>query len=388
MPEPKGVEVKVVPALAAIDAAAWDGVANPDLAHANPFVSHAFLSALETAKCVGPGTGWTPRHLVVESEDGRIEAAAPCYAKTHSQGEYVFDHAWADAYLQAGGRYYPKLQIAVPFTPVPGPRLLVRPGAEAAANEQVLAAAAIELASQAGLSSVHLTFIDRAVQYRLGALGFLKRSGQQFHWTNQGYATFDDFLATFASRKRKAVRKEREQAVSAGIEIEHIQSRDITEAHWDAFFRFYMDTGNRKWGRPYLNRTFFSLLGETMSRQCLLVMAKRAGRYIAGALNVIGGDCLFGRYWGAIEHHPFLHFEVCYYQAIAYAIAHGLARAEAGAQGEHKLARGYMPVETYSAHWIADPHLRRAIARYLEREREAVREANEDLAELGPYRKA
>ena len=388
MPEPKGVEVKVVPALAAIDAAAWDDVANPSLAHYNPFVSHAFLSALEKAKCVGPGTGWTPRHLIVESEDGRIEAAAPCYAKTHSQGEYVFDHAWADAYLQAGGRYYPKLQIAVPFTPVPGPRLLVRPGAEAAANEQVLAAAAIELASQAGLSSVHLTFLDKAVQDRLGALGFLKRSGQQFHWTNQGYATFDDFLATFASRKRKTVRKEREQAVSAGIEIEHIQGRDITEAHWDAFFRFYMDTGNRKWGRPYLNRTFFSLLGETMSRQCLLVMAKRAGRYIAGALNVIGGDCLFGRYWGAIEHHPFLHFEVCYYQAIAYAIAHGLARVEAGAQGEHKLARGYMPVETYSAHWIADPHLRRAIARYLEREREAVREANEELAELGPYRKA
>jgi len=388
LPDTKGVEVKVVPALAAVDAANWDGVANPAPALYNPFVSHAFLLALEQARCVGPGTGWMPRHLVVEGDDGRIKAAAPCYAKTHSQGEYVFDHSWADAYMQAGGSYYPKLQIAVPFTPVPGPRLLVEPGAQAAANEQVLAAAAIELAGQAGFSSVHLTFIDGALQERLGGLGFLKRTGQQFHWTNQAYATFEEFLATFASRKRKAVRKEREQAVSAGIEIEHIKGRDITEAHWDAFFDFYMDTGSRKWGRPYLNRTFFSLLGNAMPERCLLVMARRAGRYIAGALNMIGGDCLFGRYWGATEHHPFLHFEVCYYQAIEYAIAHRLARVEAGAQGEHKLARGYMPVETYSAHWIADPHLRRAIARHLERERLAVSEANEDLAELGPYRKA
>ncbi|MGE0052887.1 MAG: GNAT family N-acetyltransferase [Hyphomicrobium sp.] len=382
-----GVEVKVVSALSAVDASAWNAVANPDPSLYNPFVSHEFLSALEQAKCVGPGTGWTPRHLVIEADDGGIDAAAPCYAKSHSQGEYVFDHSWADAYMQAGGRYYPKLQIAVPFTPVPGPRLLTRPGATSAANEQLLAAAALELASQAGLSSVHLTFTDHALQERLAALGFLSRTGQQFHWTNQGFSSFEDFLATFASRKRKAVRKERAEAVSADIEIEHVKGSDITEAHWDAFFDFYMDTGNRKWGRPYLNRTFFSLIGCTMPEQCLLVMAKRAGRYIAGALNMIGGDCLYGRYWGAVEHHPFLHFEVCYYQAIEYAIRHKLARVEAGAQGEHKLARGYMPVETYSAHWIANPQLRRAIERYLEQEREAVSEANEELAELGPYRK-
>lgn len=382
-----GVEVKVVSALSAVDASAWNAVANPDPSLYNPFVSHEFLSALEQAKCVGPGTGWTPRHLVIEADDGGIDAAAPCYAKSHSQCEYVFDHSWADAYMQAGGRYYPKLQIAVPFTPVPGPRLLTRPGATSAANEQLLAAAALELASQAGLSSVHLTFTDHALQERLAALGFLSRTGQQFHWTNQGFSSFEDFLATFASRKRKAVRKERAEAVSADIEIEHVKGSDITEAHWDAFFDFYIDTGNRKWGRPYLNRTFFSLIGCTMPEQCLLVMAKRAGRYIAGALNMIGGDCLYGRYWGAVEHHPFLHFEVCYYQAIEYAIRHKLARVEAGAQGEHKLARGYMPVETYSAHWIANPQLRRAIERYLEQEREAVSEANEELAELGPYRK-
>jgi predicted N-acyltransferase len=290
--------------------------------------------------------------------------------------------------MRAGGRYYPKLQIAVPFTPVPGPRLLVKSGPQAAANEQALAAAAIELAAQSGLSSVHMTFLEDSVQERLAPLGFLKRTGQQFHWRNDGYASFEAFLQSLASRKRKAVRKERTEAVSPGIIIEHVTGRDITEAHWDAFFAFYIDTGDRKWGRPYLTRAFFSMLGERMADNCLLVMAKRDGHYIAGALNMIGGDCLFGRYWGAIEHHPFLHFEVCYYQAIDYAIAHRLARVEAGAQGEHKLARGYMPVETYSAHWIAEPSLRRAVERYLEQERLAVAEENVDLAGLGPYRKA
>lgn len=366
---------------------AWDAVANPDPARLNPFLAHAFLASLEDTGCVGRGTGWTPRHLVIEDEAGVITGAAPCYLKSHSQGEYVFDHAWADAYMRAGGRYYPKLQIAVPFTPVPGPRLLVRPGADAYATEQALAAAAIELAAQGGISSVHMTFLEADVQERLGALGYLKRTGQQFHWRNEGYASFDGFLETFASRKRKAVRKERLQALSSGISIEHVTGRDITEAHWDAFHAFYMDTGDRKWGRPYLNRAFFSALGQHMAERCLLVMAKRDGRYIAGALNMIGGDCLYGRYWGAIEHHPFLHFEVCYYQAIDYAIAHRLARVEAGAQGEHKLARGYLPVETYSAHWIADPSLRSAVARYLDQERLAVAEDNEDLTELGPYRK-
>lgn len=383
----QSVVVKVVPALHDVPAAAWDAVANPRAETFNPFLSHAFLQALEESGCVGRTSGWTPRHLVIEDAAGTISAAAPSYLKSHSQGEYVFDHAWADAYMQAGGRYYPKLQIAVPFTPVPGPRFLVRPGADALANEQALAAAAIEFTAQGGLSSVHVTFLDSAAQERLAHLGYLKRTGQQFHWKNAGYHSFEQFLESFASRKRKGVKKERNEALSAGITIEHLSGRGITEAHWDAFFEFYMDTGNRKWGHPYLNRTFFSLLGERMSECCLLVMAKRQGRYIAGALNMIGGDCLYGRYWGAIEHHAFLHFEVCYYQAIDYAIAHKLPRVEAGAQGEHKLARGYLPVETYSAHWIADVSLRRAVARYLEQERLAVTQENDDLAELGPYRK-
>ena len=379
--------VKIVGGLSAVKREDWDGVANPPERTFNPFVAYDFLHSLEQAGCVGPGTGWTPRHLILDDGAGGIAGAAPCYVKTHSQGEYVFDHSWAEAYHQAGGRYYPKLQIAVPFTPVPGPRLLVKPGAEAAANEQVLAAAAIELAAQSGVSSVHMTFLDADTQARLAPLGFLARTGQQFHWKNEGYASFETFLETFASRKRKSVRKERAEALSAGIEIEHLSGRDIREEHWDAFFDFYLDTGNRKWGRPYLNRRFFSLLGEHMAERCLLVMARRDGRSIAGALNMIGGDCLYGRYWGANEHHPFLHFEVCYYQAIDWAIAHGIARVEAGAQGEHKLARGYLPVETYSAHWIADPTLRRAVAHYLNRERDAVAEANVELAELGPYRK-
>ena len=386
MPEPTEAVVKLVPGIGDIDAAGWDACANAEAATFNPFVAHAFLKALEDAGCVGAGTGWLPRHLVLEDGLGGVAGVAPCYVKSHSQGEYVFDHGWADAYAQAGGRYYPKLQMAVPFTPVPGPRLLVRPGTTAAADEQVLAAAAIEVARQNGLSSVHVTFLAKESQQRLGGLGFLGRTGQQFHWQNQGYKTFDDFLTTFASRKRKSVRKERAEALAPGITIEHVTGRDITEAHWDAFHEYYVDTGNRKWGRPYLNRKFFSALGEAMPERCLLVMAKRGGRYIAGALNMIGGDCLYGRYWGAIEQHPSLHFEVCYYQAINYAIANGLARVEAGAQGEHKLARGYLPVETYSAHWIADPGLKRAVERFLKQERKLVTESNAELAEMGPYR--
>ncbi|MFT3730221.1 MAG: GNAT family N-acetyltransferase [Hyphomicrobium sp.] len=379
--------VNLVPSIATLDAAQWDACANPDPAKFNPFVSHAFLKALEDARTVGRNTGWLPRHLVVNDDAGSIAAAAPAYIKSHSQGEYVFDHGWADAYERAGGHYYPKLQIAVPFTPVPGPRLLVKPGEGAAASEQLLATAIAEVVRQGGLSSAHVTFLESAVAERLRDLGFLIRVGQQFHWQNDGYATFDDFLASLASRKRKAVRKERQTALAPGIEIEQLSGRDITEAHWDAMFKFYMDTGSRKWGRPYLNRTFFSLLGETMPDRCLLVLAKREGRYVAGALNLIGGDCLFGRYWGAIEHHPALHFELCYYQAIDYAIANELPRVEAGAQGEHKLARGYLPVETYSAHWIADPSLRRAVERFLTQEREAIAQMNADLTEMAPYRK-
>jgi len=277
--------VRLEPEISSIDAAAWDACANPADRTFHPFVAHAFLKTLEDAGCVGQGTGWLPRHLVLDGPAGTIDGVAPCYVKGHSQGEYVFDHAWAQAYAQAGGRYYPKLQIAVPFTPVPGPRLLVRPGPAAAANEQLLAAAAIEVARQNGLSSVHLTFLEPGAQSRLSALGFLARTGQQFHWRNDGFATFDDFLATFASRKRKAVRRERAEALSSGIAIEHISGRAITEAHWDTFYEFYLDTGNRKWGRPYLNRRFFSLLGASMPDSCLLVMAKRDGNYIAGALN-------------------------------------------------------------------------------------------------------
>ncbi|MBS0249567.1 MAG: N-acetyltransferase [Proteobacteria bacterium] len=385
MPIFSDTAVNLVPSIATLNAAQWDACANPDPAIFNPFVSHAFLKALEDSHAVGRQTGWLPRHLVINDDAGNITAAAPAYVKSHSQGEYVFDHGWADAYEHAGGRYYPKLQIAVPFTPVPGPRLLVKPGASS--DEQVLAAAIIEVVRQGGLSSAHLTFLNAETAARLKEFGFLTRVGQQFHWQNDGYASFDDFLVSLASRKRKAVRKERQAALAPGIEIEQISGKDITEDHWDAMFTFYMDTGNRKWGRPYLNRTFFTLLGETMAEHCLLVFAKRDGQYIAGALNLIGGDCLYGRYWGATEHHPALHFEVCYYQAIDYAITNKLPRVEAGAQGEHKLARGYLPVETYSAHWIADPSLRRAVERFLLQEREAVAQMNADLTEMGPYRK-
>jgi predicted N-acyltransferase len=387
MPASSDAIVKFISSIAAISAEQWDACANPDPKVFNPFVSHAFLKALEDSNTVGKGSGWLPRHLVLEDDTGSIAAAAPAYVKSHSQGEYVFDHGWAEAYEQAGGHYYPKLQIAVPFTPVPGPRLLVKPGPRAYADEQVLAAAAIEIARQGGLSSVHLTFLSADAAERLHALGFLTRTGQQFHWQNRGYISFDDFLTSLSSRKRKAIRKEREAARAPGIEIEHVTGSAITEAHWDAMYEFYMDTGNRKWGRPYLNRAFFSELGKAMPEHCLLVLAKREGHYIAGALNLIGGDCLYGRYWGAIEHHPALHFEVCYYQAIDFAVAHKLARVEAGAQGDHKLARGYLPVVTYSAHWLSDPGLHRAVERFLQKERTLVAQYSADLTDLGPYRK-
>jgi len=378
----------VVARIADIDAAEWDACANPDASTFNPFITHAFLKALEDSGCVGePKTGWLPQHICLADEAGNIAACTPCYVKLNSSGEYVFDHSWAAAYEQAGGEYYPKLQIAVPFTPVPGRRLLVRPGPDAAQNMRTLAAAAVELSRRIGASSVHATFLQQNEWETLGAQGFLQRTDQQFHWTNGGYGTFDDFLSSLASRKRKAVRKERSEALAGGLVVEQVCGSEITEAHWDAFFAFYMDTGSRKWGRPYLNRRFFSQLGETMADRCLLIMARRGERFIAGALNLIGGDCLYGRYWGAVEDHPCLHFELCYYQAIDYAIAHGLARVEAGAQGEHKLARGYLPVPTYSAHFIADPGFRRAVAHYLEGERRAVAENVAALAEYAPYRK-
>ncbi len=377
----------IVPAIAEVDAAAWDACANPDPARYDPFVSHAFLSALEASGSVGERPGWLPRHLVLGDGAGRVAGVMPLYVKSHSQGEYVFDHSWADAYARAGGHYYPKLQCAVPFTPVPGRRLLARAGADADEIEAVLAAAAQEVTIKLGCSSLHVTFLTEGEWDRLGAAGFLKRTGVQYHWSNEGYASFDDFLSTLASRKRKQVRRERADALRGGIEIEHVTGAAITEAHWDRFFGFYMDTGSRKWGRPYLNRRFFSLMGAAMAERCLLVFANRHGQPIGGALNMIGGDCLYGRYWGSTEHVPFLHFEVCYYQAIDYAIAHGLQRVEAGAQGEHKLIRGYRPVPTYSAHWIADPRLARAVAQYLETERAEVAETIEVLDAHGPYRK-
>lgn len=386
--EKRTVIASIVASIADIPAASWDACANPDPATYNPFIAHAFLRALEESGCVGsPDTGWIPQHITIADADGEIAACAPCYAKFNSSGEYVFDHSWASAYDRAGGSYYPKLQIAVPFTPVPGNRLLVRPGPDAEHHRRLLAAAAAQLAQRIGASSVHITFLTEPEWQLLGGDGYLQRTDQQFHWSNAGYASFDDFLGSLASRKRKALRKERAEALSDGLVIEHLSGADVEERHWDAFFEFYMDTGNRKWGHPYLNRRFFSLLGETMADRCLLVMARRGERYVAGALNLIGGDCLYGRYWGAIEHHPFLHFELCYYQAIDYAIAHKLARVEAGAQGEHKLARGYMPTPTYSAHYIVDPGFRQAVARYLEGERAAIAENIADLSAFAPYRK-
>jgi hypothetical protein len=342
---------------------------------------------LEASASVGGRTGWQPRHLLAEGGDGALLGAAPCYVKVHSRGEYVFDQGWAEAYERAGGDYYPKLQVAVPFTPVTGPRLLARPGPLAEAVRGSLADALVQIAAQSELSSAHVTFVTESEWAALGARGFLQRTDQQFHWENSGFGSFDDFLGALSSRKRKSIRRERKEALSPGIEVHWLTGRDLTESVWDAFFNFYMETGSRKWGRPYLTREFFSRVGATMGDRILLVMAKRAGRWIAGAINFIGFDTIYGRNWGAIEHHPFLHFEVCYYQAIDYAIRHRLKWVEAGAQGEHKLARGYLPKTTYSAHYIADPALRRAIADYLKRERAYVEAAGEELAAAAPFRK-
>jgi predicted N-acyltransferase len=386
MPGENEATIKVLAQISDVPAEAWDRVANPGSMPFDPFVSHAFLKALEEAGTVGPRTGWMPRHVILE-EGGTLVGAMPCYLKSHSRGEYIFDYGWAEAYERAGGRYYPKLQSAVPFTPVPGRRFLVEPDGRAPEREQLLVAGAIEVAKRQGVSSLHITFLSEGEWSRIGALGLLQRTDKQFHWQNGGYRTFEDFLATLASRKRKTVRKEREQALAAGITIEWVTGGALTEAHWDAFFQFYMDTGSRKWGSPYLNRQFFSLLGTAMADRCLLIMARRGNRYIAGALNLIGGDCLYGRYWGAVEQHPCLHFEVCYYQAIEYAIANGLARVEAGAQGEHKLARGYMPTPTYSLHWIRDAGFRKAVQRYLTEERAEMHEQRQILAAYGPYKK-
>ncbi len=373
-----GITARLADGVRSIAAAEWDACAGSG----NPFVSHAFLSALEESGSVGGRFGWQPIPIVVDDADGRPAAIAPAYAKSHSQGEYVFDHGWADAWERAGGAYYPKLQVASPFSPVPGPRLLLRDDSYAPALIGGLEA----VVDQHGLSSAHATFVTEAQVPLFEAAGWLIRQGVQFHWANDGYTTFDDFLAALASRKRKAIRKERAAAVE-GLTIRHLIGREIEAHHWDAFWTFYQDTGNRKWGRPYLTRSFFPLLGETLGERVLLILAERDGVPIAGALNLIGDDALYGRYWGAREEVPFLHFELCYYQAIDAAITRGLARVEAGAQGEHKLARGYVPVPTWSAHYIPDPNFRRAIADFLERERAGVEAEADYLAELAPFKK-
>lgn len=391
----KELHIGVVGAIDEISAAAWEACANPALddpkSHQetvyNPFVSHGFLSAIEESQSVGGRTGWQPQHVVAKTADGDLLAVAPCYLKSHSRGEYVFDRGWAEAYERAGGNYYPKLQIAVPFTPATGRRLLLRPGPNADAVGRTLASGLIEICKLSGTSGVHVTFATEPEFRLLGELGYLQRTDQQFHWENAGYASFDDFLGALSSRKRKTIRRERQDALQNGITVHWLTGSDLTEDVWDAFFEFYMETGSRKWGRPYLTRSFYSLVGEKMGDRIVLMMAKRAGRWIAGAINFAGSHTLFGRHWGAIEHHPFLHFELCYYQAIDYAIAHKLLRVEAGAQGEHKISRGYMPTATYSAHYIADPGLRRAIADYLVRERAYVAAAGEELASLAPFRK-
>lgn len=400
------LRVRVATSLKAIPASAWDACANPQAGIAgspesaceavdslsqldtdNPFVSHAFLRALEESGCIGGRSGWSPAYLLVEDANDKVLAATPSFLKSHSQGEYVFDHGWADAYERAGGRYYPKIQVSAPFTPATGPRLLVADGPRADEARTGLIAGLEALRDQTDASSIHVTFAQGPDVAALTEAGYLERRDLQFHWQNEGFGSYDDFLSLLASRKRKALKRERREALSAGITVDVLSGSDLTERVWDDFFAFYQDTGSRKWGRPYLNRRFFSLVGEAMGERIVLVMAKRADRYIAGAINFRGANTLYGRNWGCIEDHPFLHFELCYHQAIDYAIAHKLARVEAGAQGEHKLARGYRPVITRSAHYLADRGLQRAVANYLVNEHAHIASAQEALAAESPFRK-
>lgn len=368
-----------------IPAPDWDAVAAPEQADGrplDPFTTHRFLAALEGSGSTGAGSGWEARPLVLR-QDGKLMAATPLFVKTHSQGEYIFDHGWADALNRAGGRYYPKLQIAVPFTPATGRRFLGPPDLRG-----TLWRAAIGIAAQNRLSSLHASFCTEDEALALaGVEGTLHRVTQQFHWENRGYATFDDFLNDLASRKRKMIRKERDTAQGRGLTVRALTGDAIEPRHWDAFWAFYQDTGARKWGTPYLTRKAFARFHDTMRNDMLLVLAFNGDRPVAGALNFIGRTTLYGRYWGCVEDHPCLHFELCYYRAIDWAIANGLQRVEAGAQGEHKLARGYLPVETHSLHWIADPAFRKAVDRYLDAERRAVGQEIEVLTAYGPFRR-
>lgn len=385
--EREEVAIRVVAGVREIDRADWDRCAAGTDGSADPLVCHDFFDALEASGSASPETGWHPRHLVVDGEDGRPAAIVPTWAKTHSMGEYVFDHAWGRAFERAGGRYYPKLQVAVPFTPVTGPRLLVAAGPTETRDRlrRTLIAGLTALVEETGFSSAHATFLDETDAAAFAAAGWSSRVDRQYHWPNRGYRDFDDFLSTLLGRKRKQILRERRGAVEDGIEVEALTGAAITEADWDAFFAFYMDTGGRKWGRPYLNRDFFSRIGATMADRVLLVMAKKDGRRIGGALNFVGREALYGRWWGTVDDRPFLHFEVCYYRAIEWAIAHGLSRVEAGAQGEHKLARGYLPVETRSAHLLRDPGFRDAVDRWLADETAAIVEADAELLAASPY---
>jgi len=376
------ITVRVIERIADIPADAWDACAGT----ANPFVSHAFLEALEASRSAAPKAGWAPRHVIAEDAQGRVVGVVPMYLKSHSYGEYVFDHGWADAYQRAGGRYYPKLQVAVPFTPVPGPRLLVRPGADAPGIRSALIEALGAIADRLGVSSLHVTFClpDEAAAF--DDAGWLIRRGRQFHWSNQGYKTFDDFLGALSHGRRKSIRKERREVAAQGIAIDALTGSAIEPRHWDTFFEFYIATSDRKWGSPYLTRDFFHRLGAAMADKVLLILPRQGDRYIAGALNLIGADTLYGRNWGSHGEFPFLHFEACYYQAIEFAIARGLKTVEAGAQGEHKIQRGYLPVPTYSAHWIGDTNFRKAVASFLARETQMVEHEIEQLAEYTPFK--
>jgi predicted N-acyltransferase len=382
--------LRVCEGIGAFTQAEWSGLsgASRDAPDYNPFLSHAFLSALEDSGCVARKAGWLPQFLRLEDDSGALIGAVPCYLKSHSQGEYVFDHGWADAFERAGGRYYPKLQASIPFTPATGPRLLVARDWDGDTVRAALANGLRQLTSQLGVSSAHSTFVNETDLPAFTDAGFLHRIDQQFHFFNEGYTTYDDFLETLASRKRKALKKERRDALADGISIERLTGSQLTREVWDTFFAFYMDTGSRKWGRPYLNRKFYALIGERMPDDIMLVMARRDGRYIAGAINFIGSDRLFGRHWGCIEDHRFLHFEVCYHQAIDFAIERKLHVVEAGAQGEHKLARGYLPVTTHSVHYLAHEGLRRAINDFLRREREEVALMSHVLNEHTPFKKS
>ena len=384
MPDgPPPLTLSLHPRIAEIAAADWDACAGGD----NPFLSHAFLSALEDSGSAVPDRGWLPQHTALRDEAGRLVACAPCYAKSHSQGEYVFDHGWADALERAGGRYYPKLQVAVPFSPVPGPRLLRRE--DAGVPAAALAQGLVQACGAVGASSVHVTFCTEGEWTALGEAGWLQRLGTQFHWTNRGYGSFDDFLGELASRKRKALKRERRDVQAAGLTLRCLRGAEITARHWDAFHRFYRSTTDKKWGRSaYLTRRFWPMLGERLGDAVVLMVAERDGEPVAGALNLVGRDAIYGRNWGTVVDVPFLHFELCYYMAMDFAIAHGIGRVEAGAQGEHKIQRGYLPVPTYSAHWIAHPGLSRAVEEFLARERPAMIREMEMLATLSPFRQA